>query len=74
MKVIQKYILIQSIATLAYSKFRMEWFDVYWRNIVLDNVADPLLRRQIRALKNLGIAAVSEDDQLNVCSVVFSDY
>lgn len=45
----------------------MEYFNAYWNDIVLDNVEDPQLRRQITVLKNLGIAAVPEEDQLNVC-------
>lgn len=46
----------------------MEYFNAFWNDIPLEQVVDPLLRRQINALKKLGVAAVPVEDQVNVCT------
>ncbi|XP_055551685.1 angiotensin-converting enzyme-like [Wyeomyia smithii] len=52
----------QNSATLAYAKFRSDYYKQYFKDAVVENYQDEKVRKQLRLLKDLGTAALPESE------------
>lgn len=52
----------QLLITVEYANYRKNQYDAYFKDALIESYNDPDIRRQLMLLKNIGTAALSDDD------------
>lgn len=51
-----------------YANYEKEWWQLYWKNANVDDYKNETTKRQLFFLKQLGDAALQDDELKNVCN------
>lgn len=58
--------ILQNAISVAYAQFRMDKFNEHWKDLDPNSYTDPLIKRQLTFLKDLGSSILNEVELTNV--------